>query len=193
MPGPSRPAGGRCDRVAGTICTSPLSMLLASNVRTTGALAFEAAGDQQRGFGQAVAGIKGFAAETAGLERFGEALERFGADRLGAVERDRPTAQIELGPLLGRDLANAQIVGEVRPAADRGPRGARWLAASGTAAARSSSATSTRWAARRRSAAECRRPAPCRGSWGARTCPCQSALTRRHARSCRSCAADSCG
>ena len=44
---------------------------------------------------------------------------RLGPHRLGAVERQPPTAQVERGSLLGRDLAHAQVVGEVRPAADR--------------------------------------------------------------------------
>ena len=37
--------------------------------------------------------------------------------RLGAVESDAPVAQVERGALLGSDLADAKVIGEIRPAA----------------------------------------------------------------------------
>ncbi len=79
----------------------------------------EAAGDDQRGFGHAVAGIEGLAAETAGSEILGEAVERFGPHRLGAVKGQAPAAQVQRRALLGSDLVHAQVVGKVRSAADR--------------------------------------------------------------------------
>ena len=50
---------------------------------------FGAAGDQQGRLGQPVAGQERLAAEAAGRERLGEAVERLRPDRLGAVEGDR--------------------------------------------------------------------------------------------------------
>ena len=56
--------------------------------------------------------------KPAGAKARGEAVERLGADRLGAVECDPPAAQVELRALLGRRLLDAEVVGEVGPAAD---------------------------------------------------------------------------
>ena len=78
------------------------------------------AGGQQRRLGQAVTGIKRIHAEAGAAEGVGEVLERLGADRLGAAERETPAAQVELGALLGRGAADAVFVGEVGRAADRG-------------------------------------------------------------------------
>ena len=103
----------------------------------------ESAGDHQRGFGHAVTGIERLAAEPARLESLGELFDRFGPHRLGAVESQAPAAEIELGALLGRDLADAQVVGEVRPAADRGAIARDRLAASETAFAKTPSASSS--------------------------------------------------
>jgi len=44
--------------------------------------------------------------KAAGFESRGEALESLSPDRLGTIEGDLPTAQIKLGLLLRRDLAN---------------------------------------------------------------------------------------
>ena len=130
-----------------------------------------AAGDDQRGLGQAVARIKRLAAETAGREGFGEAVERFRPDRLGAVEGHFPTAQVERLPLFGGDFSART---SRRRSSDRRwscRRSAKSPTASETAFAGTSSATSARWDAPRRAAAKCRRSDPCRGSWAARTRP----------------------
>ena len=79
------------------------------------------AGDDQRRLGQPETGIECLAAEAAGRERLGKGVERLRPHRLGAVEGHPPTAQIEGLPLLGGDLADAQIVGEVRAAAGAWP------------------------------------------------------------------------
>ncbi len=79
----------------------------------------EAAGNDQGRFGHAIARIERFATKPAGLEVFGKPLDRLGPHRLCAVEGQTPVAQIERGSLLGRDLGDAQVVGEVRPTADR--------------------------------------------------------------------------
>jgi hypothetical protein len=76
-----------------------------------------AAGDEQRRFGEAIAWIERLAAKAARRERVGEARERLGPDRLRARERDVPAAEVELGALLGADALDAELVGEVRPAA----------------------------------------------------------------------------
>ncbi len=78
-----------------------------------------AAGDEQRRLGQAIAGVERLAPEAARREHVREALLRLGAHRLGAVERHRPGTQIEPLPLLGTDLAGAQLIGEVGAAAGR--------------------------------------------------------------------------
>ena len=51
-------------------------------------------------------------------ERFGEVDQRLGANRLGAAERQPPTAQVERCPLFGADSPHAVLVGEVRRTAD---------------------------------------------------------------------------
>ncbi len=79
--------------------------------------------DDQRRLGEAIAGKEGRLAEAAGSERIGEATEGRCPDRLGAGERYRPCTEIESGALLGGHLAQAQLVGEVRAAADRSPEG----------------------------------------------------------------------
>ncbi len=80
---------------------------------------FQPAGDHQRRFGQTVAGIERLGMEAARRESAGELCERFGANRFGAVEGQRPTAEIEMGAFFRRDASHAQIVGEVWSAADR--------------------------------------------------------------------------
>ena len=80
-----------------------------------------AAGDDERRLGQAVARVDRGRLEAVGRILVGESLERLGPDRLGAVEGDAPAAQVEPVPLLGRDLVDAEVVGEIRGAADRAP------------------------------------------------------------------------
>jgi hypothetical protein len=84
-------------------------------------LAQQAAGDQQGGLGEPVAGIEGGGAKAAGGEVLREASEGVGADRLGTREGMRPAGEVEALALLGTEGAQAQVVGEVRAAADRGP------------------------------------------------------------------------
>ena len=86
------------------------------------------------------------ACESRPAERFGKMLERFRANRLGAAERQPPTAQIERRPLFGRRAAHAILVGEIRRAADRSPGNRESPAATASAAARTRSATSARCA-----------------------------------------------
>lgn len=75
-------------------------------------------GDEQRRFGQAVAGEETGGVETAGGELPGEVLQAVLTNRLGAGERDPPAAQVETFQRgFGHPLA-AQTVGEVRPATD---------------------------------------------------------------------------
>ena len=148
-----------------------------------------AAGDHQRRLGQAVAGQEGLAAEAAGPERLGEAVERLRPDRLGAVEGDRPVAQVEPRPLLGRGLADAEVVGEVGPAADRRPGPGDRLRASGSGAAGRRPATGACSSRRSRASGARRRSAPCRGRGGARRRPGSRASTRSSGGSAPSCAA----
>src|SRR5262245_44333309 len=54
-------------------------------------------------------------------ERLGKPVQGLGADRLGAVKGSYPTAEIERGLVFNGDLADAEFVGEVWPAADRRP------------------------------------------------------------------------
>ncbi len=89
--------------------------------------------DNQRRFGHPVARVKCLAAESARFECLGEPFEGLGPYRLGAVESEFPTAQVELLALLGRDLLHAQLVGEIGPSAHRAlvfrdrPEPAEWL------------------------------------------------------------------
>src|SRR5205085_10133757 len=77
------------------------------------------AGDDEGRLRQPVTGVKGLAPKAAGRERLGEPVERLAPDRLSAVEGHRPTAEVEFGALLRRDLARAEIVSKIRPAARR--------------------------------------------------------------------------
>ncbi|CAM3196892.1 Uncharacterised protein [Burkholderia gladioli] len=67
----------------------------------------------QGGFRQAVAGQEGLAAEAAGGEGLGEAIERARAHRLGAAIGGHPARQVEPGALGLADALHAQVVGEV--------------------------------------------------------------------------------
>lgn len=64
---------------------------LAVEVADDRRIKLEAAGNDERRFGQAVARVERFAAETTRGESFREALDRAGAHRLRAVEGDQPT------------------------------------------------------------------------------------------------------
>ena len=86
-----------------------------------GRLALLAAGDDQRRFGHAVTGIQGLAAKADGREFLGKSVQRRRSNRLGAVERDVPGAQVQPLHFFVGDLLRAQIVGKVRPAADGHP------------------------------------------------------------------------
>ncbi len=77
-------------------------------------------GDHQRRLRQAVARIEGRGPESARCEGLGETSERGWRNGLGADERDFPGGEIEDGALLRRDLADAQVVGEVGSAGNGG-------------------------------------------------------------------------
>ena len=87
-----QPRGGRASSAS---ATSPRPSASASTDSTVGRAARRIARDEQGGLGQPVAGQERLAPEAAGGERLGEAVERLGADRLGAVEGDPPAAQVE--------------------------------------------------------------------------------------------------
>ncbi len=76
--------------------------------------------DDQGRFRQAIARQKGFAAEPTRRKCVGEPVDRLRPDRLSAVERDGPAAEVEPLLLLGGHPAGAEVVGEVRTTADRG-------------------------------------------------------------------------
>ena len=78
--------------------------------------------DNQGGFRQSVAGVERRVAKTARREGPGKPLQGLWTDRLCPVEGHFPTAQIQRGPLLGRDLACAQIIGKVGTNANAGSR-----------------------------------------------------------------------
>src|SRR5579885_2278605 len=77
------------------------------------------AGNHQRGFGHAVAGIETLGSEAAVSERCGKAFHRFGAYRFGTRKCDAPATQVQGGALLRRDFAQAEIISEIRPPANR--------------------------------------------------------------------------
>ncbi len=83
-----------------------------------GARALLHAGDNQRAFGQAVAGVEGLTPESARAEGLDEALQRLGTDGLRAAEGQLPAAQVQLLALLRGNLPRAQLEGEVGSAAD---------------------------------------------------------------------------
>ena len=117
-PQPTRPRTAA--PLAGRHRLVPLQRAAASTARTRKPPARRAAGDEEGRLGQAVAGVEGLAAEAAGGEGRGEALERLGAHRLGAVEGDLPAREVE--PLRAPPAAisaDAEVVGEVGAAAGR--------------------------------------------------------------------------
>src|SRR6266851_198296 len=82
----------------------------------------QATGGDQRRLCQPVAGVKGFSAEAAGSEGCCKALQSLRANRLSASKSHVPTAQVQGCTLLRCDLADAQVIGERRPAARSTPR-----------------------------------------------------------------------
>ncbi len=78
-----------------------------------------AARDHERGLGEAVAGVERAGVEAADREGAREAVQRLGPNRLGAIEGDAPGAQVQAGVVGARDLARAEVVGEVGSAARR--------------------------------------------------------------------------
>ena len=69
---------------------------------------------QQRRLGQAVAGVEGIRPEAARRKRLSKPLKGFCPHRLGPAEGHCPTAQVQRGPLIVRDLASAEVEGEIR-------------------------------------------------------------------------------
>src|SRR5215212_9584195 len=64
--------------------------------------------------------MKSFGFESARCKRFGEALQRLGANRFCAVESNFPGAQIELCALFFGHLPHAKVICEVWTTARRG-------------------------------------------------------------------------
>src|SRR2546422_8395108 len=77
-------------------------------------------GNQQCGFGEAIAWIKCLRSETTGRESLGETLDGFMPNRFRATVGEQPLAKIEGCFLFGRDFACAHFIGKIRRAADRG-------------------------------------------------------------------------
>src|SRR5215213_6207694 len=71
------------------------------------------AGNEERRFRQAIAGIKSLALEATRSEEVHEALQSFRAHRLSTIESDSPTTQIEQITLFCRDFLGTQIISEV--------------------------------------------------------------------------------
>ena len=84
-------------------------------------------GDTERSFGEAVDWKKRGGVEAVFVEAVGEALKRFGANGLGAIESDTPRAQVDALEIAVVDFAGAEFVGEVgsgRKSAAMGGHGA---------------------------------------------------------------------
>ena len=77
--------------------------------------------DEESGFGEAVAREKGLTPEAIFGEHRGETVERLVPHRLRAVEGEPPAAQIEIPPVVRSDLAQAELVAEIRAAAGSRP------------------------------------------------------------------------
>ena len=75
--------------------------------------------EADRAFGQAVDRRHGVAVEAPFPEFLAEADHGLRAHRLGAVEREAPARQIEALELVLGNAAQAQLVGEIRPAGNR--------------------------------------------------------------------------
>ena len=79
-----------------------------------------AAGDDQRGLGQAKTGVERLTAKSARGKSLGKGVQSLRPNRLGAVEGHPPTAQVERFLLFGSDFADAKVISEIRPAAGGG-------------------------------------------------------------------------
>src|SRR4029077_5838206 len=77
-----------------------------------------ASGHVQSRFCQTVTWVKGLGVEAARNKNRGKPFHGFRMYRLGAVESDFPTAQVQPGALFGRDCADAKIVGKIRSTRD---------------------------------------------------------------------------
>ena len=96
--------------------------ILGAGMQQSRAAAGGSAGDHQRRLGHAVAWQPGSGTEAVGGECLGEATKCFRTNRLGTVEGDGPGTQIEIPALLGRDRAEAELVGAVGTAGKGGPQ-----------------------------------------------------------------------
>jgi len=76
---------------------------------------------EERRLGEAVAGVRRLGAEPVRREGARERLDRRRSDALGRVERDRPRGEVEPLALLRGRARGAQLVREVRRAADPSP------------------------------------------------------------------------
>ena len=77
----------------------------------------QSAGDEHSGLGQPVTRIERLGLEARRRERRGEPLHRKRAHRLGADGRNTPVTEVEGRAFLRRAPLDAQVVGEIRPAA----------------------------------------------------------------------------
>src|SRR5438552_11784841 len=77
----------------------------------------QAPGNHQGCFCKPVAGIKGFPTKAARFEGGRKVIQVLCGNRLSAVERETPTAKVQVRALLFSDLANAQVVSEIWPTA----------------------------------------------------------------------------
>ncbi len=77
-----------------------------------------ASGHRQRGFGEPVAGEKGFRIEAIGGKSAGKALEGFHLDPFGSGRRGIPAGKIESGEFFVADRTQAEVEGEIRAAAE---------------------------------------------------------------------------
>ena len=88
-----------------------------------------AARDEKRRLGQAVAREERLGAEARRRERSGKPLHRLRANRLGAIERHLPGAEVQPLEILRRCLLDAELVSEIGSPLIVAP-GPRWLATS---------------------------------------------------------------
>ncbi len=77
------------------------------------------AADNQRGLGHAIAGQKCPSLESVLGEALGKLIQRRRPNRLGAIKRGHPTAQVDAFEFIVANLVDAQLICKVRRAADR--------------------------------------------------------------------------
>src|SRR5687767_2530853 len=80
---------------------------------------FMTTGNDESRFRQSVTRIKSLPTEAARCEGVSKPVQRFIANRFGAIERDAPAAEIEFRALFSSDLANTEVIGEVWTTARR--------------------------------------------------------------------------